>query len=33
METIDKIWNWCETHWQIVAIACLIALILIGPIE
>lgn len=33
METIEKIWNWCETHWQIVAIACLVALILIGPIE
>ena len=33
METIERIWNWCETHWRIVAIACLIALILIGPIE
>lgn len=33
METIERIWDWCEAHWQIVSIAALIVLLLIGPIE
>lgn len=33
METIDKIWSWCESHWQLITIAAFILLAIIGPIE
>lgn len=33
MDTIEKIWNWCEAHWQLITIAGFILLTIIGPIE
>lgn len=33
METIDKITDWGTRHWKLVAIACIIALLIIGPIN
>lgn len=33
METIDKIIDLGTRHWKLVAIACFIALLIIGPIN
>lgn len=33
MNTLEHIWSWCESHWQLVTIACFIALLIIGPID
>lgn len=30
METIDKLWTWCETHWQIIAIIGTIAICILN---
>ena len=33
METIDKIIDWGTRHWKLFAIACFIALLIVGPIN
>lgn len=30
MDTIDKIWNWCDSHWQIIAIIGAIAICILN---
>ena len=33
MGTIDNIIDWGTRHWKLIAIACVIALLIVGPIN